>query len=120
MSILTELDKQIIDDDGNYKTFVLHKLAHVFIGCLGALVVLHSGVHFIGALLVALILGVLRELQKTTGELLHVVTALITMSGAFVAVLLVHQTNTVQLVISGLMLLYCAIIVYMQEKNIDL
>lgn len=87
MNILDKLEQQILTDDGNWETFLIHKSLHFLFGALAALitiVITHSGV---AGLIAAFMLGVGRESAKETPMLLHVLTAVITASGWVLALL---------------------------------
>lgn len=112
MSILSDL----IQQDGSVKTLILHKLVHISVGAIAALLVLHLTGSFELSVITALIVGIIREFQKTATILLHIVVALITASGAFLASLLFVLPGELQ-VVSVFFLVIYVLVISLEQLN---
>ena len=123
MSLLTDFETQALAEDGDWLTFVAHKLVHICTGALVALPVMdlvpNLKIALPVAFGVALVVGIIRELDKTTPMLLHVVTALITMSGAGVAFLLSGGNPIVQIIGVLVMIVYSIVITLLQLFKVN-
>lgn len=118
MSILADLKAEILAEDGTWLVFLIHKLSHICGGAIMAYVVAYlTGNLFLGAV-AALVMGICRELMKTTGMRLHILTALITASGAGLAILMQALPLANQLVILGAMVVYVIVVTVRSEMGL--
>ena len=117
MNIWDQFKIQALKEDGDWLTFITHKIVHVAVGCLFALPAYDMGAPAVVGFLMALIVGIIREIPKDTPMLLHAVTATITMLGALPALLLSGYDHGTQAIWGIALIFYCAFITWLQLTN---